>query len=99
MNRRLLDEVFDVLAGDKWERVAEGLQIERRQPSPMTHALARHFRTCVGPGRKLPAQTFGESAIDAAVFFFIGNGEGENFLLGKIGKALHWCLWGAGTAS
>jgi hypothetical protein len=35
------------------------------------------------------AEALGEAAIDAAVLFLVGDGEGENLLLGQIGEALH----------
>ena len=87
--RGLLDEAFDVLAADKRQVVAEFFPIEIEQHGSVAHFLVRHFLEYLGRGGKLRAQTFGESAIDAAVFFFIGDGEGEDFLLGKIGKSLH----------
>ena len=38
---------------------------------------------------KLLAQALGEAAIDAAVLFFIGDGERQHFLFGQVGKSFH----------
>ena len=81
-DRRLLDEAFDVLAADQRQVVAEFFPIEVEQHGAMAHFLVRHLVEYLGGGRKLRAQTLGESAIDAAVLFFVGDGEGEDFLLG-----------------
>ncbi len=51
--------------------------------------LVRHLVEHLGGGREGLAQAFGEAAIDAAVLVLVGNGERQDFLLGKIGKALH----------
>ena len=32
-------------------------------------------------------QAFGKAAINAAILFFVGNGERQNFLFGQIGKS------------
>ena len=49
-----------------------------------TSSSAISSNTLAG-GRILRAQAFGEAAIDAAVLLLVGDGEGEDFLLGEVG--------------
>ena len=69
--------------------IAEFLPIEVVKHRTMMHLFLGHlvedFRRC----RILLAKTLSEIAIDAAVFFFIGDRKGQNFLLGEVGKAFH----------
>ena len=87
--RFVRDETLDVLAADQRQIIAEFLPIEVEQHRAMVHLLLGHLVEDLGGGRILLAQTLGETAIDAAVFFLIGDRKRQNFLLGEVGKAFH----------
>jgi len=53
------------------------------------HFLFGHLVEYFCRGRELLAQTFRKTAIDAAILFFVGDGESQNFLLAEIGKSFH----------
>jgi hypothetical protein len=58
------------------------------------HAAVVHFLGChlvehLRGVRETGAQPLGEVAVDAAVLLLVADGEGEDFLLGKVGEALH----------
>ena len=61
--------------------------IEIEQHAAMADLLLRHLVEHLGGGRKLLAQPVREAAVDAAVFFLVGDGEREDFLFGEVGKA------------
>jgi hypothetical protein len=85
----VLHEALDVLAADQRQVVAELGTIEIEQHGAMVHLLFRHLVEDLGGGGILGAQSFGKAAVDPAVLLLVGDGEREDFLLGKLGKALH----------
>jgi hypothetical protein len=88
--RRLVrDEVLDVVAADEGQVFAELSSIEIVQHRAMVHLFLGHLVEDLGRRRVLLAKALREIAIDAAVFFFIGNRKGQNFLFGQIGKTFH----------
>ena len=88
--RRLVrDEILDVVATDQRQIVAKLLAVEVEQHRAVMNFLLRHLVEYLGGGRKLLTQAFGKTAIDAAVFFLVGDGKREHFLLGEVGKAFH----------
>ena len=84
-----LDEALHVLATDQRQIVAEFLAVEVEQHGAVVHFLFRHLVEYLGGGGKLLAQAFGETAIDAAVLFFVGDGKRQHFLFGEVGKSFH----------
>jgi hypothetical protein len=87
--RFVLDEVTHVLAADQRQVLAEFLAMEIEKARAMLDLLIGHFVEHFRGRRKLCTQAFGEAAIDAAVLLLVGDGEGEDFLLGEVGKAFH----------
>ena len=55
----------------------------------MPHLFVGHLVEHLGGGGKRFAQALGKAAIDAAVLVLVGDGESQDFLLGKIGEAFH----------
>ena len=88
----VMDEAADVLAADQRQVLAEFFAVHVEQHAPMPHLLVGHLVEHLGGGGEWLAQTLGETAVDAAVLVLAGDGERENFLLGKFGKTLHICL-------
>ena len=84
-----LQEALDVLPADQRQVVSEFLAIEIEQHRAVMHFLFGHLVEYLCGGRELLAQTFGKTAIDAAILFLVGDGEGQNFLLAEIGKSFH----------
>jgi hypothetical protein len=48
--------------------------------------LLRHLIEYLGRGGKRIAQTFGEIAVDAAILFFAGYRQRQDFLLGEVSE-------------
>src|SRR5262245_49573140 len=84
-----MQEALDVLAADQRQIVSEFLAIEVEQHRAVMHLLIGHLIEYFCRGWKLLAQTFRKTAIDAAILFFVGDGEGQNFLFAQIGKLFH----------
>ena len=84
-----MDEAFDVLAADQRQVFAEFLAVHVDQHGAVPDLLVGHLVEHLGRGRELLAQALGEAAIDAAVLVLAGNGQRQDFLLGKFGKAFH----------
>ena len=84
-----MDEAFDVLAADQRQVVSELLPVHVDQHGAVADFLVGHLVEHLGRGWELLAQTLGEAAIDAAVLVLAGNGQRQDFLLGKFGKAFH----------
>jgi hypothetical protein len=87
--RFLGDEALHILATDQRQIFAEFRPIELEQPGAMAHLLVRHLVEDFGGSRIFRAQAFGEAAIDAAVLVLAGDGEGDDFPFGELGKAPH----------
>ncbi|SRR5579885_1388182 len=89
------DESAYVLAADEGQGLAEFLAVQIEQLAAVGGFLRRHLFENLGRGRVLLAQAVRKGQIDASVFFFVADGEGENFLFGKIGKSFHgWLSFG-----
>src|SRR5205085_1859217 len=84
----VLHEPLHVLAADERQVFAEFRAIEVVAAGAVMHLLFRHLVEHLGRRWILLAQPFGEATVDAAVLFLVGDREGEDLLLGKIGKAL-----------
>jgi hypothetical protein len=85
----VLDEALDVLPADQRQIVAELLAVEVVEASAVGDFLVRHLVKDCGGGREVCAQALGESAVNSAVLFLVGDGERENFLFGQVGKSFH----------
>ena len=68
---------------------AETLFVKFEQPVAMAALLLGHLLEDLGRIRITLGEVFGERHIDAAVFLFGGDRNGEHFALGQIGEILH----------
>jgi len=87
--RLLLDEAFHILASDQRQVFAEFRPVELEQPGAVAHLLIRHRVEDLRRCRICRSQPLGEAAIYPAVLVLVGDGEGDDFLFGEVGKAFH----------
>ena len=85
--RLVLDEAIDIAAPDEGHEIAKFLLIEIGQPAPVIMLFFRHFHEDLGGGRIGVHQRMGKAAVSAGIVILTRNGEGQNFLFGKVGKA------------
>ncbi len=81
-----MQKAFDVLAADQRQVLAELLPVEVVEHGAVMHLLLGHLVEHLGGGGELLAQAFRKAAVDAAVFFLVGDGERQDFLFGQVGK-------------
>ena len=82
-------EALHVLAAHERQIIAELLAVEVEQHAAVANFLLGHLLEHLGGGGILLAQAVGEAAIDAAVFFLVGNCKREDLLLGQVGETFH----------
>jgi len=75
------DEAADVVASDERDMLAETGLEHLKQAMPMGVFLAAHEDKFFGLVGEVLAEAVGEVGIDAGVFLFHGDGEGEDFAL------------------
>src|SRR5262249_17977641 len=73
---------------NKRQILAELAAIEVVEHAAMAHLLLGHLVEYLGRGGIVLPQALGEPAIDPAVLLLVGDGAGEDFPLGKLGKTL-----------
>ena len=77
------------MTADQGKIFTEFRPVEVEQHGAVADLLLGHFVEHLGGVRIFSAQALGEPAVDTAVLVLVGDGEGENFLLSKFGKAFH----------
>ncbi len=87
-HRPAVDEAFDVLAADQRDVLAELLLVELNQAGAVLRLLRLHLLEDHGAGGVGFAQAVGEIAVDAPVFFFERNRQGQNLALGELIEVL-----------
>ena len=88
-DRTALQESLDVLAADRRQMRAETLLVHFEQPVAMAAFLLGHLLEHLCRVRIALGEVFGEGHVDAAVFLFRGDRNGQHFALGQIGEILH----------
>ena len=68
---------------------AETLLVHFEQPVAMAALFLGHLLEQLCRVRVALGEVFGEGHVDAAVFLFRGDRDGQHFALGEIGKVLH----------
>jgi hypothetical protein len=69
--------------------LAEFLPVDLDQPAAVSVLFARHLGEHLGRGGVIVLQPLGVVGIDASVLFLERDGDGENLLLGQVGKSFH----------
>src|SRR5436305_1999871 len=69
--------------------LAEFFAIKFNEPVAMTVFLGEHLFENCGRGRSVRLQSLREVAVNSGVFFFEGNGQGQNLLFAKALKRSH----------
>jgi len=67
----------------------KALFVEFEQHVPMAAFFLSHLLEDLGGVRVALGEVFGEGHVNAAVFLFGGDGDGQHFSLGEIGEILH----------
>ena len=78
------DETFNIFALDEPDVVAEALAVEFGEAAAVIGFLLHHAAKDFGGARIVRLEGFGDVAIGAAVFFFEGDCQGEDFPLGEV---------------
>ena len=76
-----MQKALHVLAADQRQIFAEFFAVEVVEHGAVMHFFLGHLVEHLGRGGELLAQALGEAAVDAAVLFLVGDGEGQHFLL------------------
>ena len=84
--RAAAQKALHVLTADSGQVLAKTPLVHFEQLAAMAVLLGRHFLENFRRGGVAFRQLLGETQIDAAVFFFGGDGDGEDFTFGQIGK-------------
>ena len=84
-----MDETLHVLAADEREVIAEAGLVQFDEAAAVAGLLLPHAFEHLGGGRIIFAKAVGEIAVDALVFFFQGNGKGENLAFGEAFETTH----------
>ena len=84
-----LDKTLYILAANERDVFSEFLAIQLNQSAAVSGFFGLHAFEYGGGSREVLAQSFGEIGEDAFIFFFQGNGQRQNFALGKSLEVLH----------
>ena len=68
---------------------SKALFVELQQPVTMAAFLLGHLLKQLGGIRITLGEVLGEGHVDAAVFLFGGDRNGQHFALGQVGEILH----------
>jgi hypothetical protein len=88
-HRLVTNEAAHVLPPHQRQMFPELFAVEIVEHPAVTDFLRGHLVEYLRRIREIGPQPLGEVPIDAGVFLFVADGEGEDFLLGEINKALH----------
>ena len=82
------DEAFHVFSPDRGKVGAKALLIEVEKPAPMALLLLGHRLKDLRRGRIALLQILREGHVNAGVFLFRGDRDGQNLALGQVCKSL-----------
>lgn len=86
-----VDEAFDVAAAEEGNVLAETLAVDFGEAAVVLDFLGAHAVENFGGGGVVGAEARGDVGVDSGVFFFRGDGDGEDFLFGEVDEAFgHW---------
>ena len=81
---RMADEPFDILAADQGDVVAEALAVHFDEAAAVAILFDLHFQEDLGGAGVGFLEGVGDGAVGAAVLFFRGDRQGEDFPFGQI---------------
>ncbi len=84
-----VDEPFDIMSSDQRDVLTELLAVQLDEPVPVPILLAAHLVEDCGCGGVVSLEPLRKVAVNAGIFFFEGNGQGQNLLLAEALKGSH----------